>query len=81
MDSFRGFEDETAFTPAPEEEPAIEIRREDGTGETVLTAMGDAHVDVIVDRLKRKFGAAVKTATPRVPYRETIRQPARIDNK
>jgi elongation factor G len=64
-----------------EEEPAIEIRREDGTGETILTAMGDAHVDVIVERLKRKFGASVKTATPRVPYRETIRQAARIDNK
>jgi elongation factor G len=64
-----------------EEEPAIGIRREEGTGETILTAMGDAHVDVIVERLKRKFGASVKTATPRVPYRETIRQPARIDNK
>ena len=64
-----------------EEEPAVQIRREDGTGETILTAMGDAHVDVIVDRLKRKFGAAVRTATPRVPYRETIRQAARIDNK
>lgn len=64
-----------------EEEPAVEIRREDGTGETILTAMGDAHVDVIVERLKRKFGASVKTATPRVPYRETIRQAARIDNK
>ena len=64
-----------------EEEPAIQIRREDGTGQTILTAMGDAHVDVIVDRLKRKFGAAVRTATPRVPYRETIRQAARIDNR
>jgi elongation factor G len=64
-----------------EEEPAVQIRREEGTGETILTAMGDAHVDVIVDRLKRKFGASVKTATPRVPYRETIRQAARIDNK
>ena len=42
-----------------EEEPAIRIHREDGTGETILTAMGDAHVDVIVDRLKRKFGASV----------------------
>ena len=64
-----------------EEEPSVRIHREDGTGETILTAMGDAHVDVIVDRLKRKFGASVKTATPRVPYRETIRQAARIDNK
>jgi elongation factor G len=64
-----------------EEEPGVQIRREEGTGETILTAMGDAHVDVIVDRLKRKFGASVRTATPRVPYRETIRQAARIDNK
>ena len=64
-----------------EEEPAIRIHREEGTGETILTAMGDAHVDVIVDRLKRKFGAAVRTATPRVPYRETIKQAARIDNR
>jgi len=64
-----------------EEEPTVRIRREDGTGETILTAMGDAHVDVIVERLKRKFGASVRTATPRVPYRETIRQAARIDNR
>jgi elongation factor G len=64
-----------------EEEPCVRIHREEGTGETILTAMGDAHVDVIVDRLKRKFGASVTTATPRVPYRETIRQAARVDNK
>jgi elongation factor G len=64
-----------------EEDPCVQIRREEGTGETIMTAMGDAHVDVIVDRLKRKFGAAVRTATPRVPYRETIRQAARIDNR
>ncbi len=64
-----------------EEEPCVRIHREEGTSETILTAMGDAHVDVIVDRLKRKFGAAVRTATPRVPYRETIRSAARIDNR
>jgi len=64
-----------------EEEPCVRIHREEGTGETILTAMGDAHVDVIVERLKRKFGASVRIGTPRVPYRETIRQAARIDNK
>ena len=64
-----------------EEEPCARVRREDATGETVLTAMGDAHVDVIVDRLKRKFGASVKTGVPHVPYRETIRKPAKIDNR
>ena len=64
-----------------EEEPCVRVHREDGTSETILTAMGDAHVDVIVERLKRKFGASVKTGTPTVPYRETIRQAARIDNR
>jgi elongation factor G len=64
-----------------EEEPCARIHREEGTGETILTAMGDAHVDVLVDRLKRKFGASVKTGSPRVPYRETIRKPAKIDNR
>jgi elongation factor G len=70
-----------ALARLQEEEPSVQVRREDGTGETILTAMGDAHVDVIVDRLKRKWSASVKTATPRVPYRETIRKQARIDNR
>jgi elongation factor G len=64
-----------------EEEPCVRVHREEGTGETILTAIGDSQVDVLVDRLKRKFGASVKVGTPRVPYRETIRRPAKIDNK
>ena len=64
-----------------EEEPCARVHREEGTGETILTAMGDAHVDVLVERLKRKFGASVRTGSPRVPYRETIRKPAKIDNR
>jgi elongation factor G len=70
-----------ALTRMLEEEPCARVHREEGTGETILTAMGDAHVDVLVDRLKRKFGAAVRTGSPRVPYRETIRRPAKIDNR
>jgi elongation factor G len=64
-----------------EEEPCARVHREEGTGETILTAMGDAHVDVLVERLKRKFGASVRTGSPHVPYRETIRKPAKIDNR
>jgi elongation factor G len=64
-----------------EEEPCARVHREEGTGETILTAMGDAHVDVLVERLKRKFGASVRIGSPRVPYRETIRKPAKIDNR
>ena len=70
-----------ALARLQEEEPSVRVHREDGTNQTILTAMGDAHVDVIVDRLKRKFGASVKTSTPRVPYRETIRKAAKIDNR
>jgi elongation factor G len=64
-----------------EEEPSVQVHREDGTGETILTAMGDSQIDVVVDRLKRKFGASVRIGTPRVPYRETIRKPAKVDNR
>ncbi len=55
-----------------EEEPTARVERSD-TGEQVLRAIGEAHVAVICDRLKRKFGAAIVTRTPTVPYRETIR--------
>jgi elongation factor G len=70
-----------ALARLQEEEPSVQIRREDGTGETILTAMGDSHVDVIVERLRRKWGASVRTGTPRVPYRETIRKPEKVDNR
>src|SRR5450830_1806543 len=55
-----------------EEEPSAHVIRSDA-GEQILVAMGDAHVAVIGERLKRKFGAAIVTKTPRVPYKETIR--------
>ncbi len=55
-----------------EEEPSARVERSE-TGEQVLVAMGDAHVAVIGERLKRKFGAAIVTKTPKVPYKETIR--------
>jgi elongation factor G len=55
-----------------EEEPSARVIRSE-TGEQVLVAMGDAHIAVLGERLKRKFGAAIVTHTPRVPYKETIR--------
>jgi len=55
-----------------EEEPSARVDRSD-TGEQILVSMGDAHVAVLGERLKRKFGAAIVTKTPRVPYKETIR--------
>ncbi|MGH2476699.1 MAG: elongation factor G [Candidatus Limnocylindrales bacterium] len=55
-----------------EEEPTVKLERT-LLGEQVLVTMGEAHNAVIIERLKRKFGAAVATHTPRVPYKETIR--------
>jgi elongation factor G len=55
-----------------EEEPCARVERS-LTGEQVLRAVGEAHVAVITERLKRKFGAAIATKTPKVAYRETIR--------
>jgi elongation factor G len=55
-----------------EEEPSAHVERSE-TGEQILVAMGDAHVAVLGERLKRKFGAAIVTKTPKVPYKETIR--------
>ncbi len=55
-----------------EEEPSARVERS-ATGEQLLVAMGEAHIAVIAERLKRKFGSAIVTRTPKVPYRETIR--------
>lgn len=55
-----------------EEEPSARVERTDA-GDQVLITMGEAHSAVIIERLKRKFGSAIVTRTPRVPYRETIR--------
>ncbi|HEY4227700.1 MAG TPA: elongation factor G [Candidatus Limnocylindrales bacterium] len=55
-----------------EEEPSARVERSDA-GEQILRTLGDAQAAVIIERLKRKFGAAILTHTPRVPYRESIR--------
>ena len=55
-----------------EEDPGVRVERQTETGEQLLWAQGESHIAVIVERLKRKFGAAVVTRSPRIPYRETI---------
>jgi elongation factor G len=63
-----------------EEEPSARVERSP-TGEQLLVALGEAHIAVIAERLKRKFGAAIVTRTPRVPYRETIRGRTQVEGK
>jgi elongation factor G len=63
-----------------EEEPSARLERSD-TGEQILRTMGEAHTAVILERLKRKFGASVVTHTPKVPYKETIRGKAQVHGR
>jgi elongation factor G len=63
-----------------EEEPTVRLERS-ATGEQVLRTMGEAHNAVILERLKRKFGAAIVTHTPKVPYKETIRGKTQVHGR
>ena len=64
-----------------EEDPSARLLREESTGELLLSGIGESHVDVIVHRMKDKFGVAVTTKTPTVPYRETVRGKAQAQGK
>ena len=64
-----------------EEDPSVRVERQSETGEQLLWSQGESHISVIVERLKRKFGAAVVTRSPRVPYRETIRSKTQSEGR
>ncbi len=64
-----------------DEDPTFHYRREIETAETIVSGMGETHVDIIVDRLKRKFGVEVDTAMPKIPYRETITTGSKAQGK
>ncbi|HEY7702095.1 MAG TPA: elongation factor G [Candidatus Limnocylindrales bacterium] len=63
-----------------EEDPTVRLERT-ATGEQVLRTMGEAHTAVILERLKRKFGAAIQTHVPKVPYKETIRGTTKVHGR
>ena len=66
----------TALHKLIDEDPTLHVRRDDATHETILSAIGESAIEVAVHHLKDKFGVAVDTRTPRVPYRESIRTKA-----
>jgi elongation factor G len=71
----KGDEDKvfTALRRLQEEDPTIDLHRDDQTGEQIVAGLSQVHVEVIVGRLKERFGAEVTLKPPRVPYRETIK--------
>jgi elongation factor G len=67
----------SALRRLAEEDPTLLLRRDPQTGEQLLSGMSQMHVEVAVERLKRRFGVEVELHQPRVPYLETIRKEAR----
>jgi elongation factor G len=64
-----------------EEDPTIDLHRDQQTGEQIVAGLSQVHVEVIVDRLRERFGVEVTLKPPRVPYQETIRNTARAHGR
>ncbi|MDP4095954.1 elongation factor G [Paenibacillus sp. P96] len=64
-----------------EEDPTLRAHTDEETGQTILAGMGELHLDIIIDRMRREFKVETNVGKPQVAYRETFRQPARVEGK
>jgi elongation factor G len=62
-----------------EEDPTLQIRQDDRLGQTVLSGMGELHLEVVLERLRREFGVGTNVGRPQVAYYETITRPSRVE--
>ena len=63
------------------EDPSFRVKTDEESGQTVISGMGELHLEVIVDRLKREFGVEITVGNPQVSYRETIHDTTEIEGK
>ena len=68
-----------ALNKLMEEDPTIKVRYEEETAQTIISGMGELHLEILIDRLKREFNARVNVGKPRVVYRETIQKKIEIE--
>ncbi|MEC0243928.1 elongation factor G [Paenibacillus dokdonensis] len=64
-----------------EEDPTLRAHTDEETGQTILAGMGELHLDIIIDRMRREFKVETNVGKPQVAYRETFRQAARVEGK
>lgn len=71
----------TALMKLAEEDPTFRVKTDQETGQTIIAGMGELHLEIIVDRLKREFKVEANVGKPQVAYRETISRTAEVESK
>jgi elongation factor G len=69
------------LTSLSEEDPTFIVRSDEDSGQTIISGMGELHLEIIIDRLKREFGVGVRVGRPQVAYREAIQKSTRAEGK
>lgn len=70
-----------ALNRLAKEDPSFRVKTDEETGQTIIAGMGELHLEIIVDRMKREFSVEANVGAPQVAYRETIRKPVEIEGK
>jgi len=70
-----------ALSKLAQEDPSFRVRTDEESGQTIIAGMGELHLDIIVDRMKREFKVEANVGKPQVAYRETIRKPIESEGK
>jgi len=70
-----------ALSRLADEDPTLHVHREADTSETILSGLGETHLDVAAEKMQRKFGVGIEMETPKVPFKETITTPAKGEYK
>jgi len=64
-----------------QEDPSFRVRSDEESGQTIISGMGELHLEILVDRMKREFGVEANVGAPQVAYREAIRKPVEVEGK
>lgn len=70
-----------ALTKLAQEDPSFQVRTDEESGQTIIAGMGELHLDIIIDRMKREFAVEANIGKPQVAYRETIRKPVESEGR
>jgi elongation factor G len=70
-----------ALNRLAQEDPSFRVRTDEESGQTIISGMGELHLEILVDRMKREFGVEANVGAPQVAYREAIRKPIEIEGK